>query len=75
MQGRDRRRIVAVNYAGHRSQCYVRLPLSGLSDRTVRLKDLIGSAIDDRDGNNLASRGLYLDLPPRGYHVFELTRP
>jgi hypothetical protein len=73
--GEDRRRIVAVNYAGNRSQCYVRLPLSGLSERAVRLKDLMGSAIYDRDGKDLASRGLYLDLPPWGYHVFELTRP
>jgi hypothetical protein len=25
----------------------------------------------DRDGSDLASRGLYLDMPPWGYHVFE----
>ena len=28
----------------------------------------------DRDGSELASRGLYVDLPPWGYHVFELQR-
>jgi len=27
----------------------------------------------ERDGNDLASRGLYLDLPPWGYHVFTLS--
>jgi hypothetical protein len=27
----------------------------------------------ERGGDEVASRGLYLDLPPWGYHVFELT--
>jgi hypothetical protein len=26
-----------------------------------------------RDGNELADRGLYLDLPAWGYHVFDVT--
>ena len=26
----------------------------------------------DRDGDDLISRGLYLDLQPWGYHVFEM---
>ena len=73
--GEDRRWIVAVNYAANRSQCYVRLPLSWLGNRNVRLRDLMGSAIYDREASDLASRGLYLDLPPWGYHVFEVTRP
>jgi hypothetical protein len=27
----------------------------------------------ERDGDAIALRGLYLDLPPWSYHVFELT--
>ena len=27
----------------------------------------------DRDRGDLASRGLYLDMPPWGYHVFEVS--
>jgi hypothetical protein len=73
-QGADgQRRLIAVNYAGNQSQCYVRLPFSDLTGRTVRLKDLMGPASFDRDGNDLVSRGLYLDLPPWGYHAFEVT--
>ncbi|MBZ0160374.1 MAG: alpha-amylase [bacterium] len=68
-----RRRLVAVNYAGNQSQCYIRLPFPDLTGRPVRLKDLMGPADYDRDGGDLASRGLYLDLPPWGYHVFEVT--
>jgi hypothetical protein len=67
------RRLVAVNYAGNQSQCYVHLPFEELSGRAVRLKDLTGPAVYDRDGNELMARGLYLDLSPWSYHVFEVT--
>jgi hypothetical protein len=49
------------------------LPFADLDGRSVQLKDLIGAAAYERDGADLLSRGLYLDLPPWGYHVFELT--
>jgi hypothetical protein len=68
-----RRLLIAVNYAGHQSQCYVRLPFPDLAGRTVRLKDLMGPASYDREGSGLGSRGLYLDLPPWGYHVFDVN--
>lgn len=72
--GEDGQRwLIAVNYAGNQSQCYVRLSPPDLSGRTVRFKDLMGPAGFDRDGNDLMSRGLYLDTPPWGYHVFEMT--
>jgi Alpha amylase, catalytic domain len=66
------RRLVAVNYVGNQSQCYVRLPFSGLDGRRVRLRDALGPATYERDGSELAGRGLYLDLPPWGFHVFEV---
>jgi glycosidase len=67
------RLLVAVNYAPHRSQCYVRMPWADIRGRAVQLKDLLGAASYDRDGTDLATRGLYLDLPPWSYHGFELT--
>jgi len=69
------RRLIAVNHAPNQSQCYARLPWGDLSGRTVRLADLMGRASYDRDGGELASHGLYLDLPAWGYHVFEVTTP
>jgi hypothetical protein len=73
-QGHDGQRLlVAVNYAANQSQCYVRLPFADLNGRSVQLKDLMGAAAYDRDGTDIVSRGLYLDLPPWGYQVFELT--
>jgi hypothetical protein len=68
------RLLVVVNYADNRSQCYVRLPFDEFAGRPLRLKDLMAAVQYDRDGNEVLSRGLYLDLPSWGYHVFQLTR-
>jgi hypothetical protein len=38
----------------------------------VCLKDLLGRDEYLREGNDLLSGGLYLDMPPWGYHVFAL---
>lgn len=67
------RLLVTTNYTNHPSQCYARLPFSDLVGRRWRLRDLLGNAIYERDGNELQSRGLYLDVPPWQAHVFEMT--
>ncbi len=67
--------LVCVNYAPNASQCYIRLPFSELTDKSVRFKDLMGPAVYDREGNDVISRGMYLDLPAWGYHIFEVTVP
>ena len=66
------RLLIAVNYASHASQCYVDMPFPGIKNRSVRLQDLLSPADYIRDGNELLDRGLYLDLQPWSYHVFEL---
>jgi hypothetical protein len=71
--GGGQRILVAVNYAGNQSQCYVRLPLADLAGRTVHLQDLLSSVSYDRDGSSLISTGLYLDLPAWGHHVFAVS--
>jgi hypothetical protein len=70
----DRRRLVAVNYAGHQSQCYVMLPWRDLDGATWELHDALGEATYTRDGASLSTRGLYLDVPAWGYHAFEVRR-
>jgi hypothetical protein len=70
----DERLVVAVNYAGNQSQCYVRLPFADLGGKTIRFQDQLSSARYDRAGGDLARSGLYLDLPAWGFHVFEVTR-
>jgi hypothetical protein len=65
-------RLVAVNYANHASQCYVRVPLDAGNRRTIAFSDLMSPARYDRDASDVRSRGLYLDLPSWGYHVFDV---
>ncbi len=65
--------LVAVNYASHASQCYIRLPFAELAGQQVRFRDWMSAALYDRDGNELLSGGIFLDLPAWGYHIFELT--
>jgi hypothetical protein len=47
----------------------VRVPFAGLG-RKVSLRDLLSDARYERDGAELESKGLYLDLPPWGRHAF-----
>ncbi len=68
----ERRRLVAVNYAARRSQCFVGMPWSDLRGRTWRLTDRMGEDAYDRPGDDLAERGLYLDVPAWGFHVFDV---
>ena len=65
--------IVAINYAPNQSQCYLQIPFTEIEGKTLKLRDLMGQAVYDRRGDEISARGMYLDLPPWGYHVFELT--
>jgi hypothetical protein len=67
-----RRRLVAVNYAPHQSQCFIRISFPDLDGRQWQFRDLLGDACYVRDGNDLRCRGLYLDMAPWHYHLFEL---
>ena len=70
--GGPERLVVVVNYASHQSQCYVRLPFDDLAGSAWELEDLTAEAVYERDGDDLNVRGLYLDMRPWQYHVFDL---
>ena len=73
-QGGGERLLVTVNYAPCQGQCYVRLPFADLRDGVWRLQNQMEDVCYDRDGSDLQSRGLYLDMPPWQASVFALTR-
>jgi hypothetical protein len=73
-RGEGERLLAAVNYAANQSQCYVRLPFAELGGGTWQLRDLLGTATYERAGNDLQSRGLYLDMTPWQPSVYTLTR-
>jgi hypothetical protein len=66
------RMLIVVNYAPHASQCYLNLPFPDIKNRSVRLQDSLSSACYMRQGDDLLERGLYLDMHPWSYHVFDL---
>jgi hypothetical protein len=68
------RLLTAVNFAAHQSQCYVRLPFADLGGSAWQLRDLLGAATYNRDGNDLHTRGLYLDMPPWQASVYLVCR-
>lgn len=69
------RLLVAVNYAPNQSQCRLRLPFSGLSGKSWQLQDQLSPATYERDGNELQSGGLYVDMAPWQASVFSLKSP
>ncbi len=64
--------VIAINYSEHQSQCYLHLPLYWLESEIVVLRDLMGTAMYERNGDDLLERGLYLDMPSWSYHVFRV---
>jgi hypothetical protein len=62
--------LVSVNYSADRGQCYVKIPfhLPG----TLVLKDLLSNISYERYGEELYTKGLYLDEPGWKIYVFEV---
>jgi hypothetical protein len=69
----DERIIVAVNYSQVRSQCYVKLPFHDLGPETWILRDMFSGISFEREGNDLQSKGMYLDEPGWKYYVFTMN--
>ena len=70
----NQRLIVVVNYAPNQSQCHVRLPFADLGGKPWRLTDQLCDARYDWNGDDLAARGLFLDMAPWQASVFSLTQ-
>jgi hypothetical protein len=71
--GENERLVIAVNYGEHQSQCYVPLPFADLPGRDWLFRDLLNEISYERTGDALGEPGLYLDMPPWGYHLFEMA--
>jgi glycosidase len=67
--------LVIVNFAPHAGQCFVKLSFSGLENQQVEISDKMSEAVYVRDGNDLISNGLFVDIPAWGYHIFEVFVP
>ncbi len=67
----DDRRLIAVNLSDHAVQARVRVPWEEVRGEIWRLTDALSDASYDRDGNELAASGLYVELQPWDYCFFQ----
>jgi 1,4-alpha-glucan branching enzyme len=64
--------VVVVNYRPHAAQGYLHPTFHDLQGEQWRLRDLMSEASYDRNGDDLHFGGLYIDMQPWQYHVFEV---
>lgn len=68
--GAGQRLLVAINYGPSQGQCHVAWPFVDMKGKKVTLQDLMHEASYEWEGDALLYRGLYVDLPAWGFHVF-----
>jgi len=66
------RHVVVVNLSGQPAQARIQLDWPDLPGRSWRLTDLLNQAVFERDGDELASPGLFVDLGPWQFHLLAL---
>jgi hypothetical protein len=64
--------LIVVNLSDSDAQGRVRLPWNELAGKSWQMTDLFTGLRYERSGSEMCHPGLYVDLPPWGYHV--LTR-
>jgi len=67
--------VIVVNYSGSQGQCRLKLPFPDFRGKQMRLIDVMGTEVYDRDGSEVVDHGLYIDHPPWHLNVFELRAP
>ncbi|HWP62156.1 MAG TPA: alpha-amylase family glycosyl hydrolase [Candidatus Binatia bacterium] len=66
-------RLAVANLGPSTGRCFLPLCVPDFAGRTIVFEDLLGEARYERDGGDLLERGLYLELPADGYHLFRIT--
>ena len=66
---------MVVNLSGQPAQGRVPLGWADLRGHGWRLTDLLGDAVFERDGDELADPGLFVDLAPWQFHLLALRAP
>jgi hypothetical protein len=64
--------LIVVNFSDSGAQGNVQLPWDELTGKSWQMTDLFTGQMYERSGDEMRNPGMYVDLPPWGYHV--LTR-
>ena len=70
----DDRRLIVVNLSDSGVQACVQVPWSEVRGQTWRLADALSDASYDRDGDDMLSLGVYVELGPWDCHFFQCSR-
>ncbi|MFZ5570235.1 MAG: alpha-amylase family glycosyl hydrolase [Thermodesulfobacteriota bacterium] len=68
------RRLLVVNLSAMPSQALVLIPWDDLRGGHWRFEDVFTSSVYERNGDELADQGLFVDLPAWGFHVLAGSR-
>ena len=63
--------LVVINLSHTRSQGRIQLPWADLKGRTCLLADVMNGDRYERDGDEMLGQGLYVDLEPWSFHLFQ----
>jgi len=69
----ERRSLIVVNLSDAIAQGRVRIPWNDLGGQTCRLNDRLSRVTYERDGDELQSEGLYVELTGWNSHFFDLS--
>ncbi len=64
--------LIVVNLSAGSAQGLIQIPWHDLAGRTWRLIDSFTGAVYERDGDELHSTGLFVDLPAWGFHLLKV---
>ena len=67
----NERYLIVLNLSGQLSQAQVQVPWAGACGGKWMLVDVISGETYQRDGSEMSSPGLYVELRPWSYHFFE----
>ena len=69
----EERFLVAVKLSERPAQAQVRIPWEDLAGRAWQLHDLLSHDRYERDGDTMRQPGLYVGLPPWGFHLLRMA--
>jgi alpha amylase-like protein len=70
----DERYLIVVNLSDSPVQARVQVRWAGAGGRNWRLNDVLSGVAFEREGNEMLSPGLYVELGPWNYHFFQCLR-
>jgi hypothetical protein len=71
----DDRRLAIVNLSDSAAQARVKVPWDELRGSSWRLTDTLSETTYERNGNEMADSGLYVELEPWSYYAFQFRAP